>query len=134
MQTVLIIDDNEINLELMRALLEAANFIVRTSTSAEAGMALARATKPGLILMDVAMPHIDGLTATRMLKAEAETRNICIVAVTSHARAEDESEARRAGCDGYIAKPIEPATFAAQIASYLKRWGPATETENGRRQ
>lgn len=119
--TVLIVDDNETNVELFRLLLEAAGMSVRAATRAEEGIAMARQLRPGVILMDIAMPGVDGLAATRILKADPETQDIPVVAVTSHARAEDAREARLAGCDGLLTKPVEPITFADQVAGYLRR-------------
>lgn len=123
MPRILVVDDNEINLELIRMLLESGGVQVSTARGAEEAIALARAVLPDLILMDVAMPVIDGLEATRRLKSDARTRDIIVIAVTSHARAEDEAQAREAGCDGYIVKPIEPATFVSQVEAYLDRRG-----------
>lgn len=119
--TILVVDDNATNLELLRLLLETGGMLARGVRTAGEAIEIARATPPDLILMDVAMPGMDGLTATRMLKADARTRDIPVVAVTSHARGQDEEEARSAGCDGYITKPVEPATFASQVAAYCTR-------------
>lgn len=119
--TILVVDDNIVNVELMRILLETHGLVVRTAGSALEAIELARHTLPDLILMDVAMPVIDGLEATRRLKSDPRTREIVVVAVTSHARPEDERQAREAGCDGYLIKPIEPATFASEVVQHLRR-------------
>lgn len=123
--TILVVDDNATNLELLRLLLETGGMLARGVRTAGEAIEIARATPPDLILMDVAMPGMDGLTATRMLKADARTRDIPVVAVTSHARGQDEEEARSAGCDGYITKPVEPRDLRQSGRRLLHSQPPA---------
>jgi len=117
---VLIIEDNPANMRLAVFLLESAGHSVLGATDAEAGLTLAREEHPDLILMDIQLPGIDGLEATRQLKADEATRAIPVIALTALAMKGDEERIRAAGCDGYIAKPIRYqevlATIAAQLA------------------
>jgi CheY-like chemotaxis protein len=118
---VLIVDDNEMNVELGRYVLEAAGFEVDEAT--DAGQALARLAlfRPDLILMDVQLPGMDGIALTRMLKADPATRHIAVVAFTAFAMKGDEARMREAGCDGYLSKPIDVARFAAQVRGFIGR-------------
>jgi two-component system cell cycle response regulator DivK len=117
---VLIIEDNPANMRLAVFLLESAGHSVLGATDAEAGLTLAREEHPDLVLMDIQLPGIDGLEATRQLKADEATRAIPVIALTALAMKGDEERIRAAGCDGYIAKPIRYqevlATIAAQLA------------------
>lgn len=115
---VLIVDDNPANLKLARVLLEGEGFEVTTAISAaEAGDRIDE-RRPHLILMDIQLPGMDGLELTRQLKASADTRDIVIIALTAYAMLGDEARALAAGCDGYIAKPINTRTLAQDVA----RW------------
>jgi two-component system, cell cycle response regulator DivK len=116
---VLVVDDNAINLELAAAMLRASGIEVLTASDAEAGLALARTERPDIVLMDVQMPRLDGLEATRRLKADPATAAIPVLAFTAFAMTGDEARFIAAGCDGCITKPIELATFAAQVLAYL---------------
>jgi CheY-like chemotaxis protein len=118
-EEVLVIDDNAVNLRLLSVLLRAEGFVVRTASSAdEAGRRLAAST-PRLILMDIQLPDVDGLTLTRRLKADPRTSAIPIVAVTSYAMRGDEEKARAAGCDGYISKPIDTRALPGLVRAAL---------------
>ena len=121
---VLIIDDNPINIELASFVLSSQSF--QTSSAADADEALQRIhqQRPDLILMDIQMPGTDGLSLTRLLKADPLLRGIVVVAFTAYAMKGDEARLRAAGCDGYLAKPIKVATFAADVLRLL-RAGPA---------
>jgi two-component system, cell cycle response regulator DivK len=119
MPVVLIIEDNAANLKLASFLLETASHTVLSAPDAEAGLAIARADRPALILMDIQLPGMDGLEATRLLKADPETRDIPVIALTALAMKGDEERIRAAGCDGYIAKPMRYQEFLAVIASHL---------------
>ncbi len=119
MATVLVIEDNPSNMTLARFLLEQAGHVVLGATDAEAGLALARERTPDLILMDIQLPGMDGLQATAMLKADAATRRIRVVALTALAMKGDEERIRAAGCDGYISKPLRTQRFLATIAEHL---------------
>jgi CheY-like chemotaxis protein len=116
---VLIVDDNPLNLKLTRLLLEVEGYDVRVA--ADAGQALAELDvfRPDLILMDLQLPGTDGFELTRRLKARPDTRHIVIVALTAYAMKGDEARALAAGCDGYIAKPIETRLLAGQVAAFI---------------
>jgi two-component system cell cycle response regulator DivK len=119
MARVLVIEDNHANLTLAEFLLESAGHHVLTATDAEAGLALARAERPDLILMDIQLPGMDGLQATSLLKHDDVTRGIPVIALTALAMKGDEERIRAAGCDGYIAKPMRYKEFLAAIAAQL---------------
>lgn len=121
MTTVLIIEDNRANMTLATFLLESAGHKVLSATDAEAGLALARAQLPDLILMDIQLPGMDGLEATTLLKQDAATRAIPVIALTALAMKGDEERILAAGCDGYIAKPIRYQEFLAAVSGQLVR-------------
>ena len=116
---VLVVEDNPVNLRLARTILEKSGYTVASAEDAEQGLARARELKPALVLMDVQLPGKDGLAATRELKADPETRDIPVVAITAFAMPGDEERMRAAGCDGYIAKPIRYKEFLAEVARRL---------------
>lgn len=119
MACILVVEDNAANMKLAVFLLEQAGHEVLQATDAEAGIRLARERLPQLILMDVQLPGMDGLTATRLLKADAATRAIKVVALTALAMGGDEEKIRAAGCDGYIAKPIRYQAFLQVVGKML---------------
>jgi two-component system cell cycle response regulator DivK len=119
MARVLIVEDNPANMRLARFLLESAGHTVVSATNAEDGLRLARAEQPGLILMDIQLPGMDGLEATGLLKGDAETCAIPVIALTALAMKGDEDRIRAAGCDGYITKPLEYQDFLAVISAHL---------------
>jgi two-component system cell cycle response regulator DivK len=121
MATILIVEDNPSNMTLARFLLESAGYAVLGAVDAEAGLAVARRAHPDLILMDVQLPGMDGLEATRLLKEDEATRAIPVVALTALAMKGDEGRIRAAGCDGYIAKPLHYKSFLATVAAELAR-------------
>ena len=118
-ETILIVEDNELNLELATDLLEAAGYVVRQARTAEEAIQAAKTTKPQLILMDISLPGMDGLDATRALKADPTTRQIPVLALTAHAMKGDEEKARAAGCTGYMTKPIDTRAFSTTVARLL---------------
>lgn len=118
---VLVVDDNRINLELAQAILENAGYDVRIAADADEALAAIAAERPGLILMDVQLPGVDGLTLTRRLKADPATRDIPIVALTAYAMKGDADKAREAGCDGYISKPVEVRTLPKIVEGFHAR-------------
>lgn len=118
---ILLIEDNPMNLELATDLLEAAGFKVMSAQTGEAGIKLAREMQPALILMDLSLPGMDGIEATRALKSDARTRSIPVVAVTAHAMKGDEQKALAAGCEGYVTKPIDTRTFCTVVREHLER-------------
>jgi CheY-like chemotaxis protein len=116
---ILIIEDNALNLELAADLLEANGFVVLQARTAEAGLRLAREGSPDLVLMDLSLPGMDGLCATKALKADPATRHLTIIAFTAHAMKGDEITVLRGGCDGYLAKPIDTRTFVATASTFI---------------
>ena len=117
---ILIVDDSPTNLKLAAEVLALSGFAVSTATTAEEALAAIETLTPALVLMDIGLPGMDGLTLTRRLKSNPRYRGLRIVAVTAFAMRGDAQRARDAGCDGYITKPIDTRTFAAQVAAYLQ--------------
>ena len=120
MATILVVEDNPANLELVAFLLDSAGHVVISAPDAEAGLTLARSEQPALILMDIQLPGMDGLVATGLLKADEATRDIPVIALTALAMKGDEERIRAAGCDGYIAKPLAYKEFLATVSSHLE--------------
>jgi two-component system cell cycle response regulator DivK len=120
---VLLVEDNAANMKLASFLLESAGHQVLPATNAEAGLTIARTEQPDLILMDIQLPGMDGLTAIGLLKADENTRGIPVIALTALAMKGDEERIRAAGCDGYIAKPLAYKEFLATIADFLEGRG-----------
>jgi two-component system cell cycle response regulator DivK len=122
-KTVLIVEDNELNMKLFNDLLEAHGYAtLKTSHGIEA-MELARAHKPDLILMDIQLPEVSGLEVTRWLKADEELKSIPVIAITAFAMKGDEERIREGGCEAYMSKPISVAKFIATIRTYLEADG-----------
>lgn len=116
---VLVVEDNPANMKLATFLLQHAGYRVLQAGTAAEGIALAREQRPDLILMDVQLPGMDGLAATRILKDDEALRAIPVVALTAFAMMGDEARILAAGCDGYIAKPIQYKDFLARVATLL---------------
>ena len=116
---VLIVDDNAINIELASFVLDAAGFKVESVQDPTLALTHVAQSRPDLILMDIQMPGIDGLELTRRLKSDPATRDIVVVAFTAYAMKGDEARLRAAGCDAYVSKPIDVATFAQTVRAYL---------------
>lgn len=116
---ILVVEDNDANQLLTQAVLELNGYRVDSAASASEAIDYLRSTTPDLILMDVHLPGLDGLSLTRQLKADPATAGIPVVALTAHAMRGDREMALDAGCVGYIAKPIEVRTFAGQIRAFL---------------
>ena len=127
MATILVVEDNATNLTLSTFLLESAGHTVVAATSAELGLTLALERRPDLILMDIQLPGMDGLQATALLKGNAATRGIPVIALTALAMKGDEDRIRAAGCDGYIAKPLAYKEFLVVIREHLERSGSAVQ-------
>ena len=119
MAKVLVVEDNPVNMKLAITLLVSAGHSVLSATDAEAGLTLAREEQPNLILMDIQLPGMDGLQATRLLKDDDATSGIPVIALTALAMKGDEERIRAAGCDGYIAKPMRYQEFLETIAAQL---------------
>lgn len=115
---ILIIEDNPVNMELATDLLEAAGYLTIPADNAEDGIRLAQSNLPDLVLMDIALPGMDGLTATAILRQQPETAAIPIVALTAHAMKGDEDKALAVGCVGYITKPINTRSFARMVTEF----------------
>ena len=118
---VLVVEDNELNLKLLKDLLEYQGYRVITTRLGEPALGLARQYKPDLILMDIQLPDISGMEATQRLKSDEETRDIPIIAVTAFAMSGDEAKILASGCDGYIAKPFNVADFLRIVAHWTTR-------------
>jgi two-component system cell cycle response regulator len=118
---ILIVEDNPTNLKLVSDVLEFEGYDILKAVDAEEAQVVLAATLPDLILMDIALPGMDGLTLTRKLKAGERTRGIRIVALTAFAMKGDDQKAFDAGCDGYITKPIDTRTLPEQVAGLLAR-------------
>jgi two-component system cell cycle response regulator DivK len=119
MAKILIVEDNPPNMRLAIFLLESAGHSVLSATDAETGLTLARDEQPNLILMDIQLAGMDGLEATVLLKRAEATRAIPVIALTALAMKGDEERIRAAGCDGYIAKPLQYRELLATIATQL---------------
>jgi len=119
-RVVLIVEDNDKNLKLARDVLEYHGFQTLEAATGEVGMNLARANQPDLILMDIALPGIDGVEATRQLKQEPATASVPIVALTASVMHDDRSRFEAAGFAGLIAKPIDVRAFADQVLGYCR--------------
>jgi CheY-like chemotaxis protein len=116
---ILVVDDNPTNLKLASEVLESEGYTVLRAGDAESAQELIRSGRPDLILMDIALPGMDGLTLTRILKETPSTRDIVIIALTAFAMKSDAASAREAGCDGYITKPIDTRQLPREVAAYL---------------
>ncbi|MBC7975877.1 MAG: response regulator [Myxococcales bacterium] len=121
---ILIVDDNATNLKLVAYLMKANGYVVDTALEADAAVLAIRANHPDVILMDLQLPGIDGLELTRRLKADADTRDIVIVAVTAYAMKGDQDKALAAGCDDYVTKPIDTRALPETIARHLANREP----------
>jgi two-component system cell cycle response regulator DivK len=126
-EPILIVDDNAVNLKLLRITLVVAGYDVQTAVDAEQAMSVLASFRPRLILMDIQLPGMDGLELTRRLKADPSTRDAIVLAVTAYAMKGDEQRALAAGCDGYVTKPIDTRTLAGTIARSLEQ-GAAKES------
>ena len=118
-KTILVIEDNELNMKLVRSLLKMSSYVMVEAVDAETGIKLAREKKPDLILMDIQLPGMDGLSATKIIKTDPSLKDTVIIALTSHAMEGDDKKVRDAGCDGYITKPIDTRNFLQTVDDYL---------------
>ena len=119
MTTILIIEDNELNRDMLSRRLARKGYEVLLAVDGETGLAMAASEKPDLILMDMSLPVIDGWEATRVLKSDDRLRTIPVIALTAHAMATDRDKALAAGCDDYDTKPIELPRLLAKIDALL---------------
>ncbi|HEV8595607.1 MAG TPA: response regulator [Thermoplasmata archaeon] len=116
---ILVVDDNPTNLKLACILLRGAGYEVSAASDAEQALDVLDVASPDLILMDIELPGMDGLTLTKKLKSAPQTRHIRIVAMTAFAMKGDDQKAIEAGCDGYITKPIDTRKFTDQVDAFL---------------
>lgn len=123
MKRVLVIEDNPDNLELLRCILERSGYAVVSASSGEEGVALAVSERPEFILMDINLPGIDGLEATRRIRSSSVNGSIPIIAITSYAMRGDMEQVLDAGCNGYFEKPIDPLQIMDDIHAILGRMG-----------
>lgn len=130
-EQILVVDDTPVNLKLTRILLVNEGFQTVTAASAEEALELLEVLRPRLILTDIQLPGMDGLELTQRVKAAAETRDICVIALTAFATPAHLQRAMEAGCDGYITKPIDTRTLGARVREFLDRAEPP-ETEIAR--
>jgi two-component system cell cycle response regulator DivK len=128
MANILLVEDNATNMKLSLFLLESADHAVITAMNAEAALTLARERHPDLILMDIQLPGMDGLQATAVLKADEATCHIPVIALTALAMKGDEERILAAGCDGYIAKPVDYKQLLATVRLHLQ---PQSSAGNG---
>ena len=115
MKTILYVEDNEFNRKIVRHLLARTTYRLIEAMDGEAGVATARETRPDLVIMDIQLPKLSGLEATRQLAAAPETRSIPIIVITSFALAGDEQKAKEAGAAAYLAKPYSPRELLGMI-------------------
>ena len=115
MKTILYVEDNEFNRKIVRQLLVRTSYRLMEATDGEAGVTAALAERPDLIIMDIQLPRLSGLEATRQLKAAPETASVPIIVITSFALAGDEQKARDAGAAAYLAKPYSPRELLGMI-------------------
>ena len=124
-KTVLLVEDNEDNRIIYATALRYSGYDVLEAITGTEGVQTAQTKRPDLILMDISVPELDGWEATAILKADPETAHIPIIAVTAHALPGDEERSLRAGCDGYLAKPISPAMLVAEVDRRFGRTKPS---------
>ena len=118
-KTIFVVEDNELNMKLVRSLLQLENYQIIEADNAEKGIQLARDHHPDLILMDIQLPGMDGLKAAEFISNDENLKDIPIVALTSYAMEGDKEKAIAAGCVGYITKPIETRGFSETIVEYI---------------
>lgn len=135
-RTILLVEDNEDNRIIYATALRYAGYNVLEAVTGTQGVQQARDNQPDLILMDISVPELDGWEATAVLKADPRTQRIPVVAVTAHALPGDEERSLQAGCDGYLAKPIPPASLIADVDRRLGKripsYAPAQPADSAR--
>lgn len=126
MATILLVDDRPDNLEIYRILLVHVGYAVLLAADGAAGVRMAKEHIPDLIVMDVSMPVMDGFEATRTLRADPTTKDICIIGLTAHAMPSDRAMVLAAGFDAYFSKPLEPRRLLEEVKKLIElRTGPA---------
>lgn len=119
-EKILIVEDDPMNMELFRDLLEVKGYIIYEAVDANEAIEQSRENKFALILMDIQLPGMDGLTATKIIKEQSKSKNTPIVALTAYAMKGDKERIEGAGCDGYITKPINTKEFPEEVAVFFK--------------
>ena len=122
-KTILVVEDNELNMKLVKGLLTMGKYGIIEAVDAETGIQLARQHLPDLILMDIQLPRMDGLKATQLIRKDPVLKDVPVVALTSYAMQGDEDKAKDSGCSGYISKPIDTRSFLETIAQHLQHHG-----------
>lgn len=122
---ILYVEDNEDNIYVIKSRLGRAGFTVLIATDGEQGVSMAAAERPDLILMDMRLPVMDGWEATRRIKAQPETRDIPIIALTAHAMTGDREKALEAGCDDFDTKPVEMPRLLEKVRALLPKKEPS---------
>lgn len=120
-ETILVVEDNKYNMLLVSDLLKFAGYQVLQAETGEEAIEIAKTQSPDLILMDIGLPRMDGLAATRILKEDPATRKIPVVAVTAHAMKGECEKALESGCIGYVSKPLKVDEFAQMIADFISK-------------
>ena len=120
-ETILVVEDNPMNMGLVTDILEAQGDDVRQTTTGADAIKFVQSEVPDIILMDIQLPGLDGLTVTGRIKDDPRTRDVPIIALTAHAMRGDEEKARQTGCDDYISKPIDTRQLLLTIRTYLDR-------------
>ncbi len=120
-EKILIVEDNEINMKLIKAILKTKGYVLVEAKDGEEALQAVVRERPDLILMDIQIPKIDGLEATRRIRKMEELGNTLIIALTAHAMEGDREKILDAGCDGYIAKPIDTRTFPSEVEAILAK-------------
>ena len=118
-RTILVIEDNELNMKLVNSLLQIGHYNILNARDAESGIQMAREHRPDLILMDIQLPRMDGLSATRILKGDPALKGFPVVALTGYAMEGDADKFKKAGCDGYLSKPINTRNFLDTLENFF---------------
>lgn len=120
MARILLVEDNPLNRELTTDLLEFGGFEVHTAATGEEGLEMAARCQPDLVILDLSLPGMDGLSVARCLKADPELARIPVLVVSAHALKEDEQRAREVGCCGFLSKPFDSRIFVSKVRSFLE--------------
>jgi len=123
--TILLVEDNEMNRNMLSRRLQRSGYSVVTAENGAQGLALARSEAPALVLMDITLPDMDGWEVTRMLRADASTRHLPIIALTARVLISDRAKAFEVGCDDYDTKPVDFSRLIEKIENLLGKAGPA---------
>ena len=124
MRRLLLVEDNEMNRDMLRRRLVKRGYEVLCAVDGQQGVDMARSEQPDLILLDLSLPVLDGWDAARVIKGNAQTREIPIIALTAHAMADDRTKALEAGCDEYDTKPVDLPRLLQKIAALLDEPAP----------